>query len=171
MDLVKNAVTNVGKNAGKKVLQNLGFVEKAVITVYLKSQAQQLRKSADIVSSKGRIENAAVIQFQKLAMTLTVLEQRKLYLIALRLTNRCQSEHERFLGQHHYIAPVHGQYGDVIGSSYCYHTVFQPRHIVRAVKDQCITCPMNRSNRRLRLGGSNGACAARYGYQQAQKRN
>jgi hypothetical protein len=67
MDLVKNAVTNVGKNAGKKVLQNLGFVEKAVITVYLKTAAQQLRKSADIVSSKGRIENAAVIMANAIA--------------------------------------------------------------------------------------------------------
>ena len=63
MDLVKN----VGTNAGKKVLQNLGFVEKAVITVYLKSQAQQLRKSADIVSSKGRIENAAIIMANAIA--------------------------------------------------------------------------------------------------------
>ncbi len=52
---------------GKKLLQNLGFVEKAVVTVYMKTAAQQLRKSADIVSSKGRIENAAVLMANAVA--------------------------------------------------------------------------------------------------------
>ncbi len=54
-------------DVGKKLLQNIGYVEKAVITVYMKTEAQQLRKSADIVSSKGRVGNAAVIMANSIA--------------------------------------------------------------------------------------------------------